>query len=200
MKFFSEIQKTSYLRSFSLLTLAFALHFAPDGWAQSRRQKIANSPMVKDKETGKTTDWNLSGGLILGSPTGLVVKNEFAADQAIDLGLSYAFGKMLFLYGDWHYRFQNFLKNTGMKGDFLRDLEGYVGLGGAFLFSSSDNNPIRSERDDAKLGIMLRFPVGVQYRLPQKPFVFFLELAPGIGIIPGTFAWFGGGIGARYYF
>jgi hypothetical protein len=192
------MNKIHFTNKIAFFVLAISL--AQVASAETRRQKIAASPLVTDKQTGKPMEWNLSAGLLLGAPTGLVLKNEFSRDQAVDIGLSYSFNSMFHIYGDWHYRFPGFLRSL-KGGEVVSGFEGYAGLGAALLFASAgERNPVRNERANAGLGVMFRIPLGVQYRLPGKPLVFFLELVPGIGVIPGTFGYFGGGVGGRYYF
>lgn len=197
----NKIMNQFFKRTKKYLLVFIAMTMGLSASAETRKEKIANSKMFTDKESGVSPAWNLSAGLILGTPTGFVIKDEFSVDQAVDFGLSYSFNKMFVFYGDWEYRFPAAFKSMGASGEFSR-IEAYAGVGAALLISSSDTakNQIRKEDAGSSLGILFRIPVGVQYRLAGKPLVFFVELVPGIGIIPGTFGYFGAGLGARYYF
>ena len=49
-------------------------------------------------------------------------------------------------------------------------------------------------------GKEIRIPLGAEWNPRSAPIGVYAELAPGIGLAPGTFGFVEGGIGARFYF
>ena len=60
--------------------------------------------------------------------------------------------------------------------------------GGAYIAFSSD------------LGLGIRVPFGMAYQFEGSPVDIFAEIAPGLSLLPDLAFYFGGGIGARYFF
>jgi hypothetical protein len=52
--------------------------------------------------------------------------------------------------------------------------------------------------DDVRVGF--RFVVGLEYQFATAPFDIFLEIAPGINVIPDTDGFVSAGLGARFFF
>jgi len=50
------------------------------------------------------------------------------------------------------------------------------------------------------VGLGIRFPVGVAYLFDDAPVDLFLEVAPTLDLVPGTYLDFDAGLGVRYYF
>ncbi|MBH24315.1 MAG: hypothetical protein CMH57_07685 [Myxococcales bacterium] len=135
---------------------------------------------------------DLGAGIILGEPTGLTGKYWFDSSSAVDVHLSFDFSDDAFaLISDYLLHFNVFTPDSRSI-----DLPVYVGIGGKF-FVREDNN---DRGDDDDLGLGLRAPVGLSLLLTQAPLEFFVEIALGLRIIPGTEADLDGGIGVRYYF
>jgi hypothetical protein len=63
----------------------------------------------------------------------------------------------------------------------------YFGLGAKLLLASD-------------LGLGIRIPVGLAYLFESAPFDIFVEIVPGLDLLPGTDFGIDGAIGARYYF
>lgn len=147
-------------------------------------------------------------GIILGDPTGFTGKVWTAPDRnAIDFGLAWAFGSYFTLYGDylWH-----FPRAFGGSSRFVSELNPYVGVGLAAAFATYNNDGLliingnKSYRffgtTGDRFGLGIRIPLGIEWLPARPPIGVFLELAPGIAMVPATSAFFQGGIGARYYF
>ena len=49
-------------------------------------------------------------------------------------------------------------------------------------------------------GIGVRFVAGIEYLFAESPFDAFLELGPGIALVPEIWPDFSGGLGARFFF
>jgi hypothetical protein len=137
-------------------------------------------------------------GLILGEPTGIAAKYWIAHDRAIDGELSFSFNDYFLIQSDYLWHFHGLFGN---RGEFVQNLEPYVGVGGTLFFSttSTHTNPTYFS-DHGSVGFGVRIPFGLEWMTPRAPFGIFFELAPGIGLIPSTFAFLQGGIGARIYF
>ncbi len=138
-------------------------------------------------------------GIVLGEPTGLSAKYRFSSHQAVDFGLGYSFNSFVFVFSDYLFHFPALF---GKPHPFVAQLSPYIGVGGIFMGSTHSGR--RDGRyftsGGASAGLGLRIPVGVEW-LPSVPTLgVFVELVPGIGIVPSTFGFFEAGIGARYYF
>jgi hypothetical protein len=122
-------------------------------------------------------------GFVLGSPTGLSGSLPIGNNNAINAVLGYN------VYGN---------ANLHAQADyvwFVRDIlpvesgkiSAYYGPG---AFAIASKNP----------SIGVRMAVGVDYRFEAAPFQVFLEIGPGIELLPATEPVFGAGLGLRYFF
>jgi hypothetical protein len=139
-------------------------------------------------------------GLILGEPTALNLKYDSDELTAFDAGLSFNFDKWLLLYGDYQYKFPGVFSNH--RG--LSQITPYVGVGLVVVVSNRSIDETRhyqyfTDSTSSKFALGIRIPVGFEWR-PSLPIGLFAEVAPGIAVIPGTIAFFEGGVGIRYYF
>lgn len=134
-------------------------------------------------------------GIILGAPSGLVGKYWVQSDRAFDMGLAFYFGDLILVYGDYLFHFPHTFKSSEK---FVNQLVPYVGVGAAAIFWTG--YPRRYLDTAGGFGLGVRIPLGIEWRPSDPPLGVFVELAPGVGIIPGTFGFLQGGIGARYYF
>jgi hypothetical protein len=128
-------------------------------------------------------------GLILGEPTGLTAKFWGSPDRAIDGGLAFSFDRFVFLYADYLFHFKSY---SGVRP--------YAGIGGGFLIASGSKKGKYFEEQDGSFGLGIRIPIGAEWFIPEAPFGIFAEIVPGIGLVPSTYGFFQGGIGARFYF
>jgi len=141
-------------------------------------------------------------GFILGEPTGLTAKYFVDTKHAIDFGLAYSFGSFVLIYIDylWHY-YDPFRSSRKKSDKFLRQLSLYVGAGGALLIAgSSTSNRAFTNNGRNSVGVGFRIPLGIEWRPGDPSIGIHLELAPGIGLVPGLYGFLMGGIGIRYYF
>ena len=117
-------------------------------------------------------------GVMVGEPTGLAAVSWLGGGNAVDLVAAWSFGGGGSIYLHADYQFHSWID---------RPLSAFVGIGGFVQL-----------QDDPVLGI--RVPVGVTYLFEELPLDLFLEVAPGMSIVPGTDFTVGGGLGFRYYF
>ncbi len=118
-------------------------------------------------------------GFILGEPTGLSGKMWLGGNTAIDGAAAWSFGDN----GALHLHVDYLLHNH----DLMEFASLYYGLGAKVKLM-----------DDVQMGI--RVPVGLVHEFREAPIDIFLELVPGLNLIPGTSFNMNGGVGARYYF
>jgi hypothetical protein len=140
---------------------------------------------------------------MIGVPTGATGKYWLDKRFAIDAGLSYGFGGWLMAYGDYLYHFRDvFTGDYGNATNFFSHVVPYVGAGVLAFISAGTYTKDRSFYSDSDTsgGLGIRIPLGAEWLPNHLPLGVFLELTPGIGLVPGAFGFFQGGFGARYYF
>jgi hypothetical protein len=118
-------------------------------------------------------------GIILGEPTGLSGKMWMGGNTAVDAAAAWSFGDngALHLHADYLFH----------KNDLMEFASLYYGLGAKVKLM-----------DDVQVGI--RVPVGLVHELESAPIDIFLEIVPGLNLIPETNFGINGGLGIRYYF
>lgn len=139
-------------------------------------------------------------GILLGEPTALTAKLWLKRENALDFGLAFSFNDYVLLYSDYLFHFPGTFKSTS---PFVNELVPYVGVGGILAFAKdrySDRDRRFFGRKRDSLGLGLRVPVGIEWSPTRVPLGVFVELVPGISLIPETSGLFEGGIGARYFF
>lgn len=141
-------------------------------------------------------------GIVLGDPTALTAKYNADPNTAYDFGIAFDFSRWNLIYADWHYMFPGALK--GSNG-FVNQVTPYVGVGGLLVFSNQDTVETRKQRyfsstTDARTALGVRIPLGLEWRTPNVPLGVFLELVPGITVVPQTSSFTNAGLGIRYFF
>jgi len=160
---------------------------------------MAFTPSSRADDNERLGDKPTGIGVVLGEPTGFTLKEWIAPRQAIDLGLAFSFDNYVSVYSDYLFHFPEAFGNSTA---FLRSLQPYVGIGGE-LFLSGNSNRAKTEyynSPGSSVGFAIRIPLGAECLVPGAPIGVFAELVPGVGIVPGTFSFLQGGVGARYYF
>lgn len=125
-------------------------------------------------------------GIIVGKPTGLSVKKWLDDERAIDAAAAWTFEKesSFTLYADYLlHRFDLLEEQMKIKSG---KLPIYYGLGIRVEFG-----------DETKAG--MRIPLGISYIFKKEPIDLFLEIAPGLDLVPSTGLDLSGGLGVRYY-
>lgn len=138
-------------------------------------------------------------GVVIGEPTGLSAKYFLDSRHAIDAGLAYSFNDFLFVFADYLFHFPGAL---GGAPPFFAQVSPYLGIGGIFLSSTSSRR--RDDKyftsDGSSVGLGMRLPLGLEWSPSFPTLGIFVEIVPGIGLIPSTFGFIEAGIGIRYYF
>lgn len=127
-------------------------------------------------------DSGLGLGIMVGEPTGLSAKMWTSEKTAIDAGLAWSFVGSGYLRVHADMLVHNFFIDVD-KGQ----LPFYFGLGAKLLLASD-------------LGLGIRIPVGLAYLFESAPFDVFVEIVPGLDLLPGTDFGIDGAIGVRYFF
>jgi hypothetical protein len=131
-------------------------------------------------------------GLILGEPTGLSVKGFVHNDHAIQAHMSWDFTDEGFaLLVDYVFHLQ-LLSKAAVWLDFT------VGAGGKLVVRDDDDD--RRKDDDGDIALGARIPLGLSLRLKKVPLEIFIEVAPGIRLVPETDPDIDGGLGLRWFF
>lgn len=122
-------------------------------------------------------------GFVLGAPTGLSASLPVGDRNAFNAALGYdlAGHPNLFLQADYVWIHKNLIPVD------VGSISAYYGPG-AFVATSRD----------AAVGI--RLVGGMDYRFDSAPVQVFLEVSPGISVLPETNPHVGAGLGVRYYF
>ena len=122
-------------------------------------------------------------GIILGEPTGISFKKWLSMDSAIDGAAAWSFldDAAIRLHADYllHTRSLNDLSHEGLLF--------YYGIGVKVKFASQSL-------------VGGRIPLGMVYELPKAPLDIFMEVVPGLELIPATKFTFSAAIGIRYFF
>ena len=148
---------------------------------------------------------NLGMGIMVGEPTGITAKYWYTQTDAQDFGFSYSFNNYFAILSDYLVHFPTAL-NRSVRGDLSGEFVPFVGIGG-ILFVDSSANPATgsaahfftgSNRNTAAFGV--RIPLGVEFLPRNTPIGLFVEVDPGLGLLPGTFGFIGADIGGRFYF
>jgi hypothetical protein len=116
-------------------------------------------------------------GFMAGEPTGISAISWLGRGNALDLVVAWAFGGEGSFYLHTDYQYHSFVD---------RPLTVFVGLGGYIRLA---DNPV--------LGF--RVPLGLTWLFQDVPLDFFVEVAPGMSLVPATDFSIQGGIGFRFY-
>jgi hypothetical protein len=141
---------------------------------------------------------SVGAGFVLGEPTGLSAKIWIERNRAVDAGVAFSLNEYFLVYGDYLFHFPALFRGASLGG---HELLPYVGPGVMLAFDTSDSEPARFYRGhSSNFALGLRVPFGLEWVPPRAPLGVFVEVVPGVGFIPETFAVIGAGIGVRYYF
>jgi hypothetical protein len=141
-------------------------------------------------------------GVMLGDPSSLTFKHWTSGTTAIDGHLSYRFGDYVAVMADHLWHFPGAF-NSMTRGKISNQFLPYVGLGGALFFSGEERDRkkfLYRDQEFRSVALGARVPLGIEFLPRNLPLGFFLELTPGVAVVPAVFGFFQGGIGARYYF
>jgi len=122
-------------------------------------------------------------GVVFGEPTGLSAKMWTSERTAFDGAVAWSFAGAGWLHVHADFLIHNYDLIDVNQGA----LPVYFGLGAYVSFSSN-------------LGLGARVPFGLAYQFEDAPVDIFVEIVPGLSLLPGIDFYLGGGIGVRYFF
>jgi hypothetical protein len=145
---------------------------------------------------GKHGDFGL--GAVLGDPTAVTAKVWTHPDEAFDVGIGYDLNNFFLIDADYLWHFPEWFAKTSVhKGTLMP----YIGVGGILWVNTASNRATPTYfTNNGSVGIGVRVPVGIEWLPGKPPLGLFAELVPGVGLVPGVFAFLQGGVGARFYF
>jgi hypothetical protein len=160
--------------------------------------------VIPDSVAARVTDapaHPLAAGATLGSPTGLTGKLWLDRKSAVDLGLAFSFDSFFLVYADYLAHFPSGFAGRETPA-FFRELTPYFGIGGVLFISTNslrhDGRYFTAGGSSAGLGV--RIPLGIEWRPVDPRLGVYVEIAPGVGVVPSTFGFLQGGLGIRFYF
>lgn len=133
-------------------------------------------------------------GIILGEPSGLSLKLFIDRRHAFDAAIDYSLvDDVLYLHADYLLHFSGWAVRGGTPHQFVP----YVGIGGKIAVRDRD----RHGHDDDRSGALgVRVPLGIAWLPGRLPIDIFLEIVPGLFILPETDPDLDAGLGLRYFF
>lgn len=130
-------------------------------------------------------------GLYLGEPTGITLKGYLTEQLAINGVAAWAFTTdSLMLIGDVAYDFFDIPVDSDAV-----NIPFYAGAGAVI---SIDGGRGSGRTNGTTAGV--RIPVGVSFQWTHHPIEAFVEVGPGVRLVPNTEFDLTGGVGARFYF
>ncbi len=128
-------------------------------------------------------------GVILGEPSGISAKHFIDSRHALDLALDFsAVDDAFYVHGDYVLHLPGLLPNLP-GGLWLA----YVGVGGKVRLRER-----KKKNDDASLSV--RIPLGITWMPRGIPLDVFLEVVPGVRVLPSTDPDLDVGLGVRWFF
>ncbi len=138
-------------------------------------------------------------GIFLGNPTSLVGKHWISNKAAVQGGLAFDLSDYVLIYGDYLLHYPSAIRTSE---PFLNSLIPYIGVGGVFVVTTDDRRKKDRylDKDSGSVGLGFRLPLGLEWKGTDPSIGVYVEVSPGISVIPETSALFMGGVGARFYF
>lgn len=135
---------------------------------------------------------NMGVGVQLGEPTGITGKLWQDSERAWEAHFAYSFKEFSQMSVNYLFHFPKLLVNAAAAD---AGLYPYVGGGAVLMIHNS-----RKSDSDPTTRFGLRVPFGLEWVPRDAPIGVFVEFAPVIGIIPGTYSFFEAAVGGRLYF
>lgn len=170
----------------ALISLPLAAADSSKSGAKAKAKDLAAPAAVKPADHGP-----FGLGLVLGSVSGVSASYRTAPANYIQGSAAWNFvapGGVTFT-GDYVFRFDEALKLDGIA------IPLYAGAGVKVGIAIG-----RESSNDFPLSFGFRIPLGVRWEFRQAPLELFLELVPGIRLLPKTDPDFDAGLGLRWYF
>lgn len=167
---------------------------APSDRGSSGNYRTHQRPAGRSYYNGESRH-DLGLGLMLGEPTGLNLKVWLTRESALQFGLSYSFNNYFSLIGDYLYHFPAAFASSRGGSQFVP----YLGLGMEAFFLSSNNQHGYYYGTNSSFDLGVLVPLGIEFLPHHTPLGIWVELAPGVGLVPATFGFVQAVIGIRFY-
>jgi len=132
--------------------------------------------------TMSAQDSGFGVGAIFGEPTGLSLKSWLSSKNAIDAAVAWSsIDDYLYLHADFLIHNFNVIDVSDGQLPLYFGIGAKVGFGNNVIFGA-------------------RVPIGLDYMFSGAPVDIFVEVVPGLTIVPGIDFDIDGGIGVRYWF
>ena len=171
-------------------------------WSWPMLRMIRSSPLMALwvlllPADGTAAPGPLGAGIILGEPSGLSIKLFLDARHAVDAALDLSFVEdAVYVHADYLMHFSPIFIRGGAQHPILP----YVGFGGLIGVAGGDQDHNRKDEHRERGALGVRVPLGLTWMPRAAPIDVFLELVPGLIIIPETNPKLDAGLGIRYYF
>jgi len=127
-------------------------------------------------------DSGFGAGVIFGEPTGLSLKSWLSSKNAVDAAVTWSsIDDFVYLHADFLIHNFNIIDVSDGQLPLYFGIGAKVGFGNDLVFGA-------------------RIPVGLDYMFSGAPVDIFVEIVPGLTIIPTFDFDIDGGIGVRYWF
>jgi hypothetical protein len=132
-------------------------------------------------------DGPFGAGIVVGSDSGISLAWRLSANNTIQgsVGWNFSDSDSMSLTADYLFHFDDILTFDTIT------IPVYIGGGVRTTLPFSD---------DSGFTLGARIPVGIRWLFEEYPVEAFLEISPGLKLIPKTAAAIGFGLGARWYF
>ncbi|MBI3557310.1 MAG: DUF3996 domain-containing protein [Deltaproteobacteria bacterium] len=189
------------LKKILLVCLTILGTFAVEGVAGAAQATAHLTPDVgsstadaNTRPEGTASSRGLGLGLMFGEPTGLTLKDWLGRTNALQFGLTYSLNNYLALLGDYLWHFPNAFKARSVA------IVPYVGIGAVLAFSSDgQQHDFFGGSEQSSIGFGARIPLGVEVLPAHAPLGIFVEIVPGVGLLPVVNGFLQGDIGIRFY-
>ena len=127
-------------------------------------------------------DSGFGAGVIFGEPTGLSLKSWMSSKTAVDAAVTWsALDDFLYIHADFLIHNFNVIDVSDGQLPLYFGLGAKVGFGNNVIFGA-------------------RIPIGLDYMFSGAPIDIFVEIVPGLTLLPEPGFDIDGGIGIRYWF
>jgi hypothetical protein len=127
-------------------------------------------------------DSGFGAGVIFGEPTGLSLKSWLSSKNAVDAAVTWSsIDDFVYLHADFLIHNFNVIDVSDGQLPLYFGIGAKVGFGNDLVFGA-------------------RIPIGLDYMFSGAPVDIFVEIVPGLTIIPAFDFDIDGGIGVRYWF